>query len=159
MVELRCNLDDVTGETIAYAIERLLAAGALDAWAAPLTMKKGRPALQLACLARPADVEALARLILRETPTLGVRWQTMERLAADRATVEVATPWGQVRLKQKLLDGAVVASSPEYDDCAALARAHGVPLAEVYAAALAANHAEGGNHETSLQRGDDSRTG
>jgi hypothetical protein len=136
VVELRCNLDDATGELVAYAIEQLLAAGAYDAWAAPLVMKKGRPATQLACLAQPADVERLALLVLRETPTLGVRWQEMRRLAAARATLTVQTPWGSVRLKQKLMGGEVVASAPEYEDCAALARAHHVPLAQVYAAAL-----------------------
>ncbi len=138
--ELRCNLDDATGELLAYVVERLLAAGALDAWTAPLVMKKGRPASLLACLARPADVDMLAALLLRETPTLGVRWQIMERLAAGRAAVQVETPWGAVRLKQKLLNGQVTASTPEYEDCAALARAHQVPLAEVYRAALHAAH-------------------
>ncbi len=140
VIELRCNLDDATGEVIAYTIERLLAAGALDAWAAPLVMKKGRPALQLACLARPDSVDTLARLILHETPTLGVRWQAMARLAAERQIVQVATPWGSVRLKQKLIEGVVVASAPEYEDCAKLARTHNVPLAQIYAAALDALH-------------------
>jgi hypothetical protein len=134
--ELRCNLDDATGEVLAYAMERLREAGALDAWAAPLVMKKGRPAVQLACLARHADVAALADLLLRETPTLGVRWEAMERIAAGRDTLSVQTAWGVVRLKQKILGGEVVASAPEYDDCVALARAHGVPLAQVYAAAV-----------------------
>lgn len=140
VVELRCNLDDVTGEIVAHVIERLLAAGALDAWAAPLMMKKGRPGTLLACLARPADVDALAQVFLRETPTLGVRWERMQRLAAGRRSREVTTPWGSVRLKQKLLDGVVIASSPEYEDCAALARAHDVPLVEVFAAALQNAH-------------------
>jgi uncharacterized protein (TIGR00299 family) protein len=141
LVELCCNLDDATGEVLAYTIERLLEAGALDAWAAPLLMKKGRPATQLACLARPGDVQRLAALILAETPTLGVRWQPMERLAAGRRMGEARTPWGVVRVKQKIIAGAVVASAPEYEDCAALARAHGVPLAQVYAAALRSSEA------------------
>jgi uncharacterized protein (TIGR00299 family) protein len=136
--ELRCNLDDATGELLAYTIERLLAAGALDAWATPLVMKKGRPATQLACLARPTDAAALAALMLRETPTLGVRWESMQRLAAAREVVSVATPWGAVRLVRKLLDGEIVGCAPEYEDCAALARTHQVPLAQVYAAALQA---------------------
>lgn len=138
LIELRCNLDDATGEEAAYAIERLLAAGALDAWAAPLVMKKGRPGLQLACLARPEQVTTLATLILRETPTFGVRWSRVERLAADRDWIAAATPWGVVRVKRKLLGGSVARLAPEYEDCAALARAHNLPLAQVYAAALAA---------------------
>lgn len=148
LVELRANLDDATGELVAYALERLLAAGALDAWAAPLVMKKGRPAVQLACLARPEQAPALAGLFLRETPTLGVRWSAAERLAAGRDWVEAATPWGPVRVKRKLLGGQVAGAAPEYEDCAAIARAHGVPLTAVYAAALravdaAANHPMG----------------
>jgi uncharacterized protein (TIGR00299 family) protein len=138
LVELRCNLDDATGEQVAYAVERLLAAGALDAWAAPLVMKKGRPALLLACLVRPEQAEAMAALILRETPSLGVRWSPAERLAAGRDWVEAATPWGPVRVKRKLLGDQVAGAAPEYEDCAAIARAHGVPLAQVYAAALRA---------------------
>ena len=136
LAELRCNLDDVTGEALAYAIDRLLAAGALDAWAAPLVMKKGRPAYQLACLARPVDVAPLSEIILRETPSLGVRWSVVERRAADRDSVPVETPWGTVRVKRKLIAGAVAGGAPEYEDCAALARTSGAPLADIYRAAL-----------------------
>ena len=99
-------------------------------------MKKGRPGVQLACLARPTDVEQLAALLLRETPTLGVRWNAMHRLAAERQIVQAATPWGNVRVKLKLLNGIPTSAAPEYEDCAAIARAHAVPLATVYAAAL-----------------------
>ncbi|MEI8307020.1 MAG: nickel pincer cofactor biosynthesis protein LarC [Chloroflexales bacterium] len=136
LAELRCNLDDSTGEALAYAIERLLAAGALDAWATPLVMKKGRPAYQLACLARPDDIAPLSEIILRETSSLGVRWSMTERRAAGRDSVAVETPWGTVRVKRKLLAGTVAGGAPEYEDCAALARAAGVPLAEIYRAAL-----------------------
>jgi uncharacterized protein (TIGR00299 family) protein len=138
LAELRCNLDDVTGEALAYAIERLLAAGALDAWAAPLVMKKGRPAHQLACLARPADVARLTEIILRETPSLGVRWSLVGRHAAGRDSLPVETPWGAVRVKRKLIAGQVAGGAPEYEDCAALARASGAPLADIYRAALRA---------------------
>lgn len=138
LAELRCNLDDATGEALAYAAERLLAAGALDAWASPLVMKKGRPAYQLACLARPGDMSSLAEIILRETPSLGVRWSMVERRAAGRDSLSVETPWGAVRVKRKLLDGAVAGGAPEYEDCAALARASGVPLDEIYRTAMRA---------------------
>lgn len=141
LYELRCNLDDATGEEVAYAIERLLAAGALDAWAAPLVMKKGRPGLQLACLSRADQVTALADLMLRETPSLGVRWSPVERQAAAHDWVTAPTPWGAVRVKRKLLNGAVAGLAPEYEDCAALAGAHAVPLAQVYAAAIRAAEA------------------
>ncbi len=136
LAELRCNLDDSTGEVLAYAIERLLAAGALDAWATPLVMKKGRPAYQLACLSRPDTITLLSEIILRETPSLGVRWSMVTRRAADRDSVLVETPWGAVRVKRKLLAGAVVGGAPEYEDCASLARESGVSLTEIYRAAL-----------------------
>ncbi|MCS6881124.1 MAG: nickel pincer cofactor biosynthesis protein LarC [Oscillochloridaceae bacterium] len=143
LYELRCNLDDATGEGVAYAIERLLAAGALDAWAAPLVMKKGRPGLHLACLARAEQVTTLAELMLRETPSLGVRWSPVERQAAARDWVMASTPWGAVRVKRKLLNGAVAGLAPEYEDCAAIARAHNIPLAQVYAAAVRAAETSG----------------
>ncbi len=136
LVEICCNLDDATGEVVAYAVEQLLAAGALDAWYVPLGMKKGRPGIQLACLARPDDADALAHIILRETPTLGVRWHGVQRLATARRVVLVQTPWGPVRVKQKIIGDEIVASAAEYEDCANLARANNVPLMHVYAAAL-----------------------
>jgi len=136
LAELRCNLDDSTGEVLAYAIERLLAAGALDAWATPLVMKKGRPAYQLACLSRTDTIALLSEIILRETPSLGVRWSMVTRRAAGRDSVLVETPWGTVRVKRKLLAGVVVGGAPEYEDCAFLARESGVPLTEIYRAAL-----------------------
>jgi len=138
VVRLSCNLDDATGETLAYALEQLLAAGALDAWFAPIQMKKGRPGTMLSVLCCPEDAPNLANLILRETPTLGVRYHTESRFKAGREMRQVDTPWGTVRVKLKLLGKEIVSASPEYEDCAALARGAGVPLAEVTEAARAA---------------------
>ena len=138
VVRLACNLDDATGETLAYALEQLLTAGALDAWFAPIQMKKGRPGTMLSVLCRPEDAPNLAGLILRETPTLGVRYHRESRFKAGRETRQVETPWGTVRVKLKLLGEQVISASPEYEDCAALARRAGVPLAEVMEAARAA---------------------
>ena len=135
VIQLACNLDDATGELLGYVMDRLLAAGALDVWFTPIQMKKNRPAVMLSVLARPEEAAGLAQMLLRETPTLGVRWQHMERTIAGREMQQVETPWGPVRVKAKLLQGKVVALSPEYDDCARLAAQAGVPLAEVMAAA------------------------
>jgi uncharacterized protein (TIGR00299 family) protein len=135
VVLLACNVDDATGEVLGYTLEQLLAAGALDAWFTPVQMKKSRPGVQVSALARPEDAAALAQRLLRETPTLGVRHQPIRRIVAGRKVVEVETPWGRVRVKVKSLDGHPVAASPEYDDCARLAAAAGVPLAEVMEAA------------------------
>ncbi|MGQ9700604.1 MAG: nickel insertion protein, partial [Candidatus Bipolaricaulaceae bacterium] len=90
-----------------------------------------------AALARPPRAgRRAAAVILRETPTLGVRMRLVERIVADRRERAVETPWGQVRVKEKWLDGRKVAVSPEYEDCARIARERGIPLQEVYAAVL-----------------------
>jgi uncharacterized protein (TIGR00299 family) protein len=136
---LACNLDDATGETLGYAMDRLLAAGALDVWFTPIQMKKNRPATQLSLLCRPGDADALASLVLRETPTLGVRRMILSRSMAARQLQQVDTPWGPVHVKVKILAGEVVAASPEYDECARLAAEVGIPLREVMAAAQAAS--------------------
>jgi len=132
---LACNLDDATGETLGYTMDRLLAAGALDVWFTPIQMKKNRPATQLSVLCQPQDAGALAALLLRETPTLGVRQQLLSRSKAGREVRQVETPWGAVRVKVKILAGQAVAASPEYDDCARLAGGAGVPLQQVMAVA------------------------
>jgi uncharacterized protein (TIGR00299 family) protein len=132
---VECNLDDVTGEALGYALERCLEAGALDVWLTPIQMKKSRPGVKLSVLATPDDFFTLSELLLRETSTLGVRYSIHHRRKAGRRIRVGSTPWGEVRLKDKILDGQVVASSPEYEDCARLAREAGVPLAEVYRAA------------------------
>jgi len=135
VVLLECNLDDATGETLAYTLERCLAAGALDAWLTPIQMKKNRPGIKLSLLATSDLVAALSDLILRETPTLGVRYTTYQRRKAARQIRTVRTPWGEVHVKEKILDGAIVSLSPEYEDCARLAHEANVPLAKVYEAA------------------------
>ena len=89
----------------------------------------------LSVLTRPKDADRLTALLLQETPTLGVRRQALARRKAQRKMREAETPWGKVRVKVKVLDGEVIAVSPEYDDCARLAAEHDIPLAEVMAAA------------------------
>ncbi|MCC7372081.1 MAG: nickel pincer cofactor biosynthesis protein LarC [Chloroflexi bacterium] len=134
---IEANLDDSTPEQLGYAMELLLAAGALDVSFTALQMKKHRPGVLLAAIARPEQARELAGLILRETSTFGVRMTRAERLIVRRRVETVLTPYGEVRVKLKLLDERATAS-PEYEDCSALARQHGVPLADVYRAALQA---------------------
>ncbi|NLG49869.1 MAG: LarC family nickel insertion protein [Chloroflexi bacterium] len=128
---LECNLDDTTGEALGYAMERLLAEGALDVWFTPIQMKKNRPGVLLSVLCAPEHGPRLRQLILQETTTLGVRWQLFHRQIADRCIDTVQTPWGPVRRKLKILQGRVISIKPEYDDCARLAREHDLPLQEV----------------------------
>jgi uncharacterized protein (TIGR00299 family) protein len=136
---LEANLDDCTGQLVARAIEAALEAGALDAWAAPLTMKKGRPGLLLGALCEEARREAVTAVLLSETTTLGVRRHRVEREALGRRLDTVETVHGPVRVKVALRGDREVGAQPEYDDCLARARERGVPVREVMAAALAAH--------------------
>jgi hypothetical protein len=135
---LETNLDDCPGQLVARAIEVALEAGALDAWAAPVTMKKGRPGLLLSALVEEPRRAAVTRALFEETTTLGVRRHPVEREALQRALVTVETPYGPVRVKVGRAGGRELGAHPEYDDCLARAREHGVPVKEVASAALAA---------------------
>jgi len=135
---LETNLDDCPGQLVARAIEAALAAGALDAWAAPLTMKKGRPGFLLGALAEGDRRDAVARVLVAETTTLGVRWHPVERTELAREMVSVETAYGPVRVKVARDVGRVAGAQPEYEDCAARAREKGVTVREVMAAALSA---------------------
>jgi uncharacterized protein (TIGR00299 family) protein len=134
---LETNLDDATGQIVARAVDAALESGALDAWAAPITMKKGRPAVLLSALVEEGRRAAVTRVLFAETPTLGVRRRRVERDVLAREVRTVETRHGPVRVKVAMLDGVEVGAQPEHDDCLALAREKGVPLREVIAAALA----------------------
>jgi hypothetical protein len=136
LVLLETNIDDQAAEQVAYACERLLALGALDAWLEPIQMKKGRAGVLLAALV-PAELEAAAvTLIMRETTTLGVRRRPVERHVAERELITVETIYGPVRVKAKRWNGAAAGAAPEYEDCARIARENGLPLRDVYAIAV-----------------------
>lgn len=135
---LSANIDDMTPEALAYALERLFAAGALDAWFTPIMMKKSRPAVQLSAICAEAERLALTAILLRETTTFGVRATPIAREKADRRWETVVTQWGPVRVKIKAWEGTVLDAVPEYEQVAALARAADVPFREVYAAAAEA---------------------
>jgi uncharacterized protein (TIGR00299 family) protein len=132
VIEVECNLDDVTGETLGYTMERLFEAGALDVWFTSIQMKKNRPAVQLSLLAPEDRVHTLALIMMQETSTLGVRlFPPAHRLKADRRTRKVETPWGVVRVKEKWLGDERLAVSPEYEDCAKLARRTSLPIVRI----------------------------
>ena len=135
---LETNLDDVNPQWIGDLIERLLAAGARDAWAVPIVMKKGRPALTLGVLCDPGDAEAQRRLIFQATPTFGIRSWTVERAALARRHETVQTPYGPVRVKVGELEGRPITRTPEFEDCAARAREAGVTPRQVADAAARA---------------------
>jgi uncharacterized protein (TIGR00299 family) protein len=135
---LEANVDDATGELAASWIEALLAAGAVDAWATPVTMKKGRPALTLSALAPLARAEAVAHAMLRETTSLGIRRHDVSRLERPRRMIEVETPYGRIPVKVAEGPFGPPQVKPEFDACVAAARLHGVPVREVLRAAAVA---------------------
>jgi uncharacterized protein (DUF111 family) len=123
IVEVRCNLDDITPEVLGYTMERLLAAGAADVWHMPIQMKKNRPAVMLSLLCRPEQLDNLAAILMAETGTLGLRFQEMERLEAGRNFEERDTEWGTVRFKL-----TASGEKAEYEDCRKIAIETGLPL-------------------------------
>ena len=130
VAELRCNLDDMTGEAISFAAETLLREGALDAWCQPIYMKKGRPGTMLCCLCPEAEAERFAKLMLRHTTTLGVRWQVVRRMTLDREPVDLDSPWGGIKGKRSFGHG-VERVKAEFDEVIRIAREEGLSVGEV----------------------------
>ena len=132
-VLLETNIDDMTPEIYGYLIDRLLEAGARDAFLTPVIMKKGRPGIQLTVLADPNKETELTQLIFSETTTLGIRRLPVQRHTLERRTDTVQTPYGPIRVKIADIGGKQ-RITPEYDDCARIAREKQVPILDVYKA-------------------------
>ena len=132
VAELACNVDDMTGEALGFAMEQLLAAGALDVFTAPIGMKKSRPATLLRLLCRPEDRERMVELLFRHTTTLGVRESLCRRYVLERSVETRETPWGSVRVKSASGYG-VTRRKYEYEDLADIARKSGRSLADIAA--------------------------
>ena len=130
VLELSCNLDDMTGEAIGFAMEQLLSAGALDVFTTPIGMKKGRPGVLLTVLCHPMDKELLLSLIFRHTTTLGIRENRLHRYTLNRRTEVVNTPYGPVH--QKIAEGyGVERRKYEYEDLARIAREENLSLEQL----------------------------
>ena len=130
IVELRCNLDDMTAEDIGFAMEQLLRAGAPEVFTTPIGMKKNRPGTMLTVLCRADQREEMVRLLLRHTSTLGIRESVCRRFTLTRREETVDTPYGKVRCK--ISEGyGVCRRKPEYDDLSAIAEAQQLPLSEI----------------------------
>jgi uncharacterized protein (TIGR00299 family) protein len=130
VVVLEANIDDMSPQHYELATERLFAAGALDVWLTPITMKKGRPAITLSAMAAPHHEHAVARAMLTETTTIGVRVRTERRHVLPRALATVQTPYGPVRVKRAGTNGET-RTRAEYDDLLRIARERNLPLPEV----------------------------
>ena len=132
--ELTANVDDMTAEAMGFAVEKLMASGALDVFATAAVMKKSRPGHVITCLCREADADFLAVQMLKYTTSFGVRRTTCSRYALEVSFAERETPYGTVRVKTGSGYG-IIKSKPEYEDAAALARQQDLPVTEVLAAA------------------------
>lgn len=132
---IETNLDNASGELVGYLFEKLFAAGAVDVYTTAIQMKKSRPGVKISVLAAPSRRAAVEDVLLRETPTFGVRRVLMERSKLGRREAKVPTRFGDIRVKVGLIDGEELKASPEYEDCRAAAEKHGVPLARVVEAA------------------------
>lgn len=138
ILEAACNIDDMSGEVFAFVIDKLLDAGALDAWAEPILMKKGRPAYKLCLLALASKLDELLEIVFAETTTLGVRYHGVERKVLERRSAAVPTPYGAVEVKYGLCNGVAVNIAPEFESCKRVAVQSQVPLKKVMQWAQAA---------------------
>jgi pyridinium-3,5-bisthiocarboxylic acid mononucleotide nickel chelatase len=132
------EIDDMNPQIYGVLMDDLLGAGALDVYYTAVQMKKNRPGTLVTVMAPPDRQRALSAIVFRETTTLGVRYHDAEREVLAREIVTVTTPWGGVPIKVARLGGAVSNAAPEFDACVDLARAHGVPVKDIQAAAMKA---------------------
>jgi uncharacterized protein (TIGR00299 family) protein len=136
IVELRCNLDDLSPEHASSALDALITAGSLDATLTPTVMKKGRSGWILEVLTVEEKAEELSELMLRQTSAFGIRRHRMERLKLERHFEVAETRYGKIRVKVGTLRGEVIQRSPEFSSCAEAAAHHGVSVRLVHEAAL-----------------------
>ena len=138
-VLLETNVDDLNPEIYEFVLERLFAVGAQDAWLTPMVMKKSRPAVTVSVLCSTEREASIRHVLFRETGTLGVRVTPVTKHALERDMIKVETAYA---VKVGYLEGRRVSVSPEFEDCARVAREAGVPAREVYQEALRLAHGE-----------------
>jgi pyridinium-3,5-bisthiocarboxylic acid mononucleotide nickel chelatase len=138
VLRIECEIDDMNPQLFGPLMDRLIDAGALDVFYVPVQMKKNRPGTLVTVLASSERREAIVDLLFAETTTIGVRYDEMRRDVLDRESRAVETPVGTIRMKVASRGGRVLNAAPEFDDCARLAREHGLPIKAVQALALKA---------------------
>ena len=138
VVVLEATIDDMSPQLYEHVLERLLAAGARDAFLVPVVMKKSRPATMLRVLAAPGDRERLATIVFAETTTIGLRWVAERRMVLAREETRVETPWGSVRVKVARAPDGTINVAPEFEDCRRIATERQVALKTVHQAAMVA---------------------
>ncbi len=138
VTQIETNLDDLSPEIVGATLEKLFAAGALDAFFTPVQMKKNRPGILLTVLCEPSAVERMADVIFRETTAFGLRLSEKHRLKLERRFETVPTQYGDIQVKLGSdTRGTLLQASPEYESCRAAAERTGATLREVYAAVIA----------------------
>jgi uncharacterized protein (TIGR00299 family) protein len=135
---VEANIDDMNPQWYEHVFDRLFAAGALDVFLTPIQMKRSRPGVTLGMLVEESKLEEALGALFAETTTIGVRMYEVQRRKLDRAQRTVHTAYGAVRIKTASWQGRTLNAAPEYRDCLRLAEEKGVPLKDVYQAALAA---------------------
>lgn len=131
------NIDDMNPEFYDSVFEKLFKAGALDVYLTPIYMKKNRPANLLTAICPIEQTGEIARTILEETTSFGVRISAAERRCLERKWETISTKYGDIRIKIGMLDGSPVTASPEYEDCKKAAESHAIPIRRVYGEAMA----------------------
>ena len=133
---IETNVDDMSPEITGYVTAQLFEHGALDVFLTPIFMKKNRPATQITVLCPTAHRDKLIERLLTETTTFGVRLSSANRVKLWRDFVQIETQWGTIQAKRGYLNGALIKTVPEYEDCKRLAEQNNVPLRQIYAEAL-----------------------
>ncbi len=129
---LETNLDDLNPEVYPYVVDRLFEAGALDVVLIPIQMKKNRPGTQIQVLSEISEVDLYKSILFQETTTLGIKQILVDRTCLARRIVEVKTPYGKIRVKIAITSENQPKISPEYEDCAKMAKKHKIPLQQIY---------------------------
>jgi uncharacterized protein (DUF111 family) len=135
---LECEIDDMNPQIFGVLMDRLYAAGALEVFYTAVQMKKNRPGTLLSVVAPPDLRERLSAILFRESTTIGLRYQELNRACLQREFELVDTPVGPVRFKLALRGGEVMNAAPEFEDCARLADERGLPVKEIQAQAVRA---------------------
>ncbi len=135
---LEANSDDVTGELVGFAAEKLFEAGALDVFTTPIYMKHSRPAVKISVICKIEDSVQMEQVLFKEGLTFGIRKQILQRSKLERDFVTVQTEFGEIKIKTGLLNGKVVTAKPEFSDCAAAAKKHNVAVKTIIQAAISA---------------------
>jgi len=138
VLKIECEIDDMNPQLFGPVVDQLFGCGALDAFLTPIVMKKGRPGTLVTVLCRPGAREAISAILFRETTTIGVRMEMVERETLERDAVDVTVEGGSIRMKIARRNAEIVNVAPEFEDCVRVARTTGRPIKVIQAEAMRA---------------------